>query len=370
MAGLDSLLRCSEPLQVLTVAVLVMAFLVLALIVVTISHRALLDRRSKRMDRLRVRYHARMKEALRDPSAMIDTPRTSVEADALCDVIIEMLDEASADEADRLRKRARELGLDTRYKRLACSRSYVKRFRAIERLGFLKLPDTKYFLLSLLGRERAREVVARIVLALTFIVDEEEDLAIINQVLKSPFFKSSKFNEYVYCNIIRSLREAGKEQVFVEFLESLLTDAALPVALKKDIIEACGAAQCYAARDVTLQFFERYHAVPQMRIVCIRALARIGSTVLSEIVRSCLSDPDWRVRAVAARNGWLCSFDVVDHLAECVTDVNYHVRVNAAVSLSQMGLRGHAALSALHHSNDRFARDVARYIMQEAEVRG
>jgi hypothetical protein len=346
-----------------------MAFLVLGLIGVTIGHKTYLDCRSRKIERLKTRYDARIKEKLQDPTAIIERPRTPLQADALCDVIIEMLEEASGEEADHLKKLARDLGLDIRYKSLACSRSSMKRFSAIERLGFLRLPDTKYFLLSLLGTEGDKEVVARIVLALTFLVDEEEDLAIMNQVLKSPFFKSSKFNEYVYCNIIRSLRETGQEEVFVQFLESLITDAAMPVALKKDIIEACGSAQCYAAREVILRFFERYHDVSQMRIVCIRALARIGSTFLTEIVRSCLSDPDWRVRAVAARNGWLCSFDVVDELAECVTDANYHVRVNAAVSLSHMGLRGHAALSALRHSRDRFARDVAGYIMQEAEVR-
>lgn len=370
MAVVGPLDGWTDPLQILRVAVLVMGFLVLTLIAVTMGHKLHFEHCARKIERLKVRYEARIREGRENPSVTIGKPRTSLEADTLCDVIIDMLEEASAEEAEYLRRRAREVGLDFRYRRQAYSRSYVKRIRAIERLGFLRLPDTKFFLLSLLGRESEKEIIARIVLALTFIVDEEEDLAIINQVLKSPFFKSSKFNEYVYCNIIRSLRRAGREEVLLQFLGSLVADSAMPPALKKDIIEACGATQCYAARDTIVQCFSRYNAVAEMRIVCIRALGRIGGSVLSGIVRTCLSDPDWRVRAVAARNGWLCSLDLVDLLAERVTDANYYVRLNAAASLARMGTPGRAALHALRESDDRFARDVALYMTQETVAGG
>ncbi len=363
------LLSWFKPMEVLRVAVLFMFVLLAMLIAFTMVHKWHLDRVSRRYERFKARYRTALDETLKNPAAVMGKPATGSEADAACDAIIEMLDEASPYTAERLRMQARQLGLDAWYKRLACSNSYVRRFNAVERLGCLALPEMKYFLLSLLGREKSRELAARIVLALTSVVDEEDDLSVISQVLKDPFFKSSKFNEHVYANVIRSLRRVGREEVLLDFLDSLKADAGVPVALKKDIVEACGSTQCYAARDVIISYYHRFRSIPEMRIVCIRALGRIGAPDLRDIVRECLADSDWRVRAVAAKNGYLCPFELVEDLAACLTDSNYHVRLNAAKSLSQMGTYGDEALSLLTLSGDRFARDIARYVRQEAEVR-
>ncbi|MCK7501107.1 MAG: hypothetical protein MZW92_71525 [Comamonadaceae bacterium] len=48
-------------------------------------------------------------------------------------------------------------------------------------------------------------------LALSRIVQDDGDLRAINAVLVIPYFKSSKFAEYIYENIIRTFVASGRE---------------------------------------------------------------------------------------------------------------------------------------------------------------
>lgn len=354
----------------LIMATVVACLVVVILLVTLLGHKVYVEMRAKRLKRLRELYIAAISRKLVEPDVAIEKPEGTLQHEALGDVFIDMLASISGDMEARVKAFARDLGMDTYYAARAVSGSWVRRLIAIEKLGFLKLQSMKGFFRSLLlGGERDTEILARTVLAFSFVADEEYDLRIINDILKNPLFRSSKFNEYVYTNIIKSFIRSKEDGTLLRFLDALTDDPSLPVMLKRDIIEACGSETFYQARDIIMKYFRRFQDTPEMKIACIRALGRIGGESVCKLMGSCLEDGDWRVRAVTAKNAYLCSEDIVEQLHESLHDENYFVRVNAALSLSKLGDRGLAALQEAARSSDRFTVDVSRYILNEVRLR-
>jgi HEAT repeat protein len=78
-----------------------------------------------------------------------------------------------------------------------------------------------------------------------------------------------------------------------------------------------------------------------------------------------LRDSDWRVRAVAAKEAHICPEEIIEPLEKALYDPNYHVRINAAQALKQMGERGLTVLTRNTTSSDRFVRDVTHYVLAD-----
>jgi hypothetical protein len=306
---------------------------------------------------------------LADPSCRLRKPRGQLQHHAAGDVLIDMLTGMAGEVLGKVREIVREMGTDTYYRKIAATGSWVNRLVAMERLAFLKLPELRDFFRSSIAGTRDPEILARAVLGLSFIADEEEDLRVINTVLNDPLFRSSKFNEYIYNNIITSFSTKGLEERFVGFLEGLREDRGISLMLKKDIIEACGSHCFHPAKDAILAYYDTFREMAQMKITCIRALGRLGGEDVCAIIERSLSDKDWRVRAVSAGNAHLCSGQITARLKQALRDQNYYVRINSAVALLKFGDKGISVLREEEDSSDRFTRDVSRYFLKEARFR-
>jgi HEAT repeat protein len=78
---------------------------------------------------------------------------------------------------------------------------------------------------------------------------------------------------------------------------------------------------------------------------------------------SMLRDPDWRVRAQAARGlGVVHDERAVKELSRAMTDPAWWVRFRAGLSLAMLGTPGRAALDEARTSVDRFGRDMAIFV--------
>jgi hypothetical protein len=356
--------------RLLILAILTASFVVVALLIGLIVHKLCIEFLAKRMGRFRKEYVSVISRMLIEPSVEMKTPQGKTRREALGDVMIDMLASIAGDMEARVKRLALDLGMDEYYVRNVKSGSRISRLIAVEKLGFLRLPEMKGFFQTLLSAEGGDpEILARAVVALSFIADDEDDLNIINRILQNPLFRSSKFNEYAYTNVIKSFVKGKREETFLHFLDALKDDPAVPVILKRDIIEACGSEMFYPAKGIIMKYFKQFFRTPEMKIVCIRALGKIGGADVCEMLVSCLRDNDWRVRAVTAKNAYLCSADIIMHLRESLHDENYFVRVNAAHSLSKLGDEGRAVLHEGMLSPDRFTVDVSRYILDEVRIR-
>jgi HEAT repeat protein len=340
----------------------VLVSVTLLLFVVLIVHKVHVERRQKRLNDLHSSYAELLTRKQSDADLELEKPRNDLEYEALGDAIIEMMAENESETASYLRTLARALEVDVYNQRRAVSRSWVDRYRAIEMLGFLKLQELEPFYYSILQKEKNIHVITKTIWSLSLIA-EENDLKVINNFLADPLFASSKFKEYIYTNIIRAFQERNDEWAFLRLLDFWEDSPDIPVLLKKDIISACGAAGLTKAKRTIIRYYEKFGNITEMKIVCIRALEKLGEPDMYPIIISALRDEDWRVRAVAAKNAEVCSEMVVDALASVLKDRNYYVRINAAQALSMLGERGLAVLTRYTSSDDHFARDMAHYML-------
>lgn len=111
------------------------------------------------------------------------------------------------------------------------------------------------------------------------------------------------------------------------------------------------------------------HPHPEVRVAVARVLRSKPGDAVHVKLLSMLRDPDWRVRAQAARG--LSEIDdrhTVQELARALADANWWVRFRAGLALAATGPMGRAALAdALAHS-DRYARDMATLVIGLSEA--
>lgn len=338
-------------------------------LVALVVHKTIVERRERREAQLKSRYLALMILALGEKRHAVARPETREEYAALADVLIYLMTGASKAELGAIRATVRDCGIARFFSdRLARSRFWITRYKLIEKLGFLRLPELAPLFRSVIDNDHEdRHVAGKATWALSLICTEE-DLPHILARVSLPDFMSAKFNEHLFVNIIHSFRDAGRTGRLLELFGELLEKEPVPLLVKRDFIEACGGAGLAEARQLVVSSMRRYADSPEMRIAALRSLQKLGGETLDLVVLDGLADPDWRVRAVAAKSVERCSDRVVGALERALGDQSYYVRVNAALSLAHKGEAGRAALERQRSSQDRFVREVSRYVMQERDL--
>lgn len=362
MTDIYDVLRMEWVREMLVAVVSVMLLFVVVLFAVLVMHKLYVEKRARRSRRLREQFTSVMAKRLFDRKVRVETPTKDDEYEAWGDVIAEMMTGCSGETVDHLREEARELALDAHFREMAQSRSWIKRFIAIEKLGVLRLPELRDLYRSILASEKDPRIIGKAVWALSMVADETVP-ATVNEVLKNPLFMSSKFAEFIYTNIITSLQESGLGESFRLFFIRMRDDPEIPRVLKRDIVAACGMAQFYPACENIREYYYFFHDFPEMRIASIRALERLSDSDAKQIIGNGLDDEDWRVRAVAAKSAYICGDAQLSALKNSLKDKNYYVRMNAAFSLAKLGLPGVEALTEATRTDDRFAVDVSRYVL-------
>lgn len=363
MANFLTTLQMPKAREMLLAVVLVMLFIVVFLFAAVVIHKLYVEFGAVRYQRLRERYLSAMGRRLSGRGEEVKKPRKGFEYEIWGDVIAEMMANSVGETVEFLKLEARGLGLDAHFRKMARSRSWTRRFIAMERLGLLRLPEMRDLYLSILPAEKDPHIISKTVWALSLIADESV-LPAINGVLKDPSFMSSKYAEFVYTNIIASFRDQRREDAFIRFMEGIKSDGEIPLILKRDIIAACGVTQFYPAKEIVREYYHHFHDSSEMRIACLRALERLSDSDASPLIGEGLNDGDWRVRAVAARSARVCGEELLALLSRALRDKNYYVRMNAALSLAGLGAHGVEALMEATRADDRFAADVSRYVLK------
>lgn len=102
------------------------------------------------------------------------------------------------------------------------------------------------------------------------------------------------------------------------------------------------------------------HSHPEVRVAVARVLRSTPGDLFHIKLLSMLRDPDWRVRAQAARGlSVLSDPATVQELVRALTDPTWWVRFRAGLALAGMGEPGREALDGARSHTDRYARDMA-----------
>ena len=103
---------------------------------------------------------------------------------------------------------------------------------------------------------------------------------------------------------------------------------------------------------------------PRMRSLAARLAGSVGGARAAEALTELLADPDADVRAAAAKAlGRLGHWPATTTLAACLRDPAWEVRRAAAIALKAMGAAGVLLLRRALTDRDRFARDIARQVL-------
>lgn len=334
-------------------------------LVVMLLHKWMTERRERLTLQEKHRYLSACYCYLADPSYVLPQPRTRRETIALADVLIYLLAETAPEQHPLLQGLATSMKVTDLLRRQATTgRSWVSRLSAIEKLGFLRLPELAPLYRDLLAHEQEPHILAKLLWALSQVATSF-DLKFMNRILSAQPVFSGKFNELLYWNIINGFVGRGAGGELLERVEEMLAAPDLPTQLKRDLIEACGSGLLEASLPLLRRAYLEHSGEPTMKIACLRAIGALGGDRAGELTRQALVDPDWRVRAVAARYASLTPVEIVPSLAPLLGDLNYHVRINAARSLRAMGEEGLSILRIQLTSEDRSVRDICTYILED-----
>lgn len=355
--------------ELLTIGIKLIIAICLIQVLVMIVHKILLEQKERRMALLKSRYLSAMYLILATKRPVLDPPENTEQFTALTDVCIYLMVNASHEELYLIRETVRRCGIAGFYSaQLPRARFWIARYKLTEKLGFLKLPELAPLFRTIIESDHEdRQVVGKATWALS-LISTEEDLPEILARVSQPDFMSAKFNEHLFVNIIASFIANGEKERLLALFGEILAGGLVPLLVKRDFVEACGNAGLEEARPLIISCWENFGGSPEMRIASLRSLQKLGGDLLDGVVLEGLRDADWRVRAVAAKSVERCSDAVVIPLEQALGDQNYHVRLNAALSLASKGEQGRAALDRQSQSSDRFVREVSRYVMREREL--
>lgn len=345
-----------EVLRTILIHLIIGMSLVLCLLFsVMILQKTYVEHRERLLKRLQTSYLDRLRS-----SVDIPRPRTAIELAALSAALAILLDQGGAAERRVLGDLACRLSLHTFYARRSRSWSWRQRLAAMEGVALLGLQLARSAVIDRITRERNQRVLAKAIHAFSVMVRDEADLYAVGTSLLRLQPPSSKFNEFVYANCIAALRRHGAERAFETVLRHAGTGDAFAMALKRDMIEAAGKEQLHCVHDVIARYY-RGAVDPLTRLTCMRALG--GLNVLAPYLDEAFPDPDWRIRAMAARYGWQGGTSAIPLMKRSLRDSNYRVRLNAAFAMVKLGDEGRRALLEEIDGTDGFAREIASYAM-------
>jgi len=350
--------------DVLYIVLIALFVTVVVLFFFLIFHKLAIELKERRRRRYRTRYSAYMRKFLLGRDGTIIRPKTKLGYETLASFCIDKLETSSQEEQSIIRHYIRGSFIVDYFRKMAGSSSMPKRFHAIKTLGYFSLDELQQYFKDTFLDEKSEEVKGAIIWSMSRIADRGT-LDWITTTLASEISLSSKYNEYVYSNLIQSFLRKGIIDQFLVFLEKLKSTRNIPYLLRRDIIEACGSSGLHLASRMIVDFFFSSERLPAIKIACMRALGRLRCPEFSGVVAAALFHEDWRVRSQAALAASRCSESSIPHLRNLLYDDFYHVRINAARSLLQLGDKGLALLRSEMNSKDPFVRDTVHFMLRK-----
>ena len=339
----------------------------LLLFFTTIIHRLYVDLRDYRYRRSYERYEYEF-EAYSMGRGVVTNPRNSIEFEALSDFCVFLIRKEGAIVSDCVRRVVSGLGLVDYLWKQTRSLFLNTRVTAFERLGYLRAKEIKDILEKLIKEERREWVAGRYCFAYSFVVDEMRQLSFLISKLSEFEEISFKFIELIWSNILENFR--AKRDELREFVLDELLGFRKKWYVLRSLVEAVGFEGEKEFTPLIREIYDRSKGDVLMRLSCLRALGLLGYEDYCDLFLSNVDHPDWRIRAVVCKFAYLCPFNtVVESVKGRLSDHNYYVRINAGRALARFGMQAVDVLKEIMKSEDKFARDTAKYLLEEIELK-
>lgn len=316
-----------------------------------LSHAA-----GRRRDRRRRRELRLGRELLRDTVAGTDTDERTVEAldtlhpDTLATLLGEIASRRGGSGGDAGLERLRRTRWHARICRHARSRLWWRRLRAAGVLADLAAPSHLLLIHELLG-DRMPAIRLAAASALERLPSPGLASAVLDRAVAS--------HAVVRGQLIEILAESRTlvVPVMVDRLVSPRSDDELRVLLDLTAILGYPSLLAHVIRHGDSKALE-------VRIAVATCLRNFPHPQAAAVLRRLLADPEWQIRARAAASlGAIGAVEAQTELLETLCDPNWWVRLRSAIALRLLGPTGVGALRAVDRDGDRYASDMARYVL-------
>jgi HEAT repeat protein len=341
------------------------SIVILSLIVLLVINNVYYNWKEKKRKKYYDKYIDIISSYITGEAVEIEKLTDNLEFETFADVCDNTMLDFSGEQAKKVHLLLDRLGVIDFYKKRSQAYSKLTRHNAIEKLGFFKMPALKLFFMDLLKKEPKEKNRVRILLALSFIADWETLHIITDRLtekLKKQNLVTAKLLEHIYTNIIKAFKDRNMLTQFMDFFAELKNSDKVPVIIKREIINACGALHLKEAVPVLVDFYNNLDDI-EIKAAVVRALGRIGAPEGRNVIVNALESDSWILRLVGAKSAGVCGPIAKHNLRTLLSDSHYHVRLNAARALAGLGSEGLAVLRGERNSEDAFTRDTVKYVL-------
>ena len=326
------------------------------MVALTLGTKALRSFRKRRTGTKTRRLEALLDDSLAKMAVHPDLRRLGGrDLDLLAPLMIEYLSVLSGAQRAWLAQLAEEAGLVRRYSGRLRSRSWWRKARAAQNLGYLGGPETVPPLAELLThpQETLRAVVARALARL----GTPEAAAALSETLNDP-------SELTRLRMAENLERIGALAV-EPLVETLGSGNPQAQVLAARVLGNLRAAE--AGPNLCEAMLEGPTA--DLRAQAALALGKAGNPEDVPALLKASEDEAWPVRAqVANALEMIGEVSTIPTLQKLTIDREWWVRLNASRALANMGPAGERALARVLEGEDRYARDRAAATLEERGI--
>lgn len=290
----------------------------------------------------------------------IRSPKTTIEYFAFVNVIIYFILKYK-NKSEFLLDLLEEKGVISYLKKVAANKLSYNRVQAIEKLSLLHDNKLKGFLFQIVVNENHKRSKEHAFTGVSHLVRKDDLPYVLSEFVKLK--SSGKFLEYLFSNMIKSLQKNNEESGVFDILYYFFNIKGNEKLLKS-FVEAIGYLKVDLCSD---EFYDLYFMAQttELKIAIIRTIGLLKqSEKADEAMIFALHSPKEIIRVSAAKNLNIMDFDKYkDFLKTILTDDNYTVRLNSALSLGQTN-KGKQMLSEIYEtSDDNYAKEMAKYAL-------
>jgi len=353
-------------MKFLYVFILILVLVAFFQFVLLLIQKIRIEKREKKKRKLEKKYTKKIMEILYTNKAEEIKIKTSLEAEALSNVLISFVSNFSGEIQHKALKIAQNSGVIDFYLKKCLSKNWLDRIDGFEKLAFFKLYGYKNFYINALKNENNSYVQLQIIYNLSLIADKDILLFLI-EILSDTNIKISlslKFIEQIFVNALNSILEKFKneELLIVKLIERVLLDDKINIDVKKSLVHSLGYVNLNSAVNLLLFIFNK--APDDLKTAIIRALGRMGVTEVCRLINESYMSNNWILRTVSAQYAYLCE-NAVEILTKNLCDSNYNVRRAAGLALWKLDQKlRDKIVELINESNDRYAKDMVNLILK------
>lgn len=326
-------------------------------------------KRQRRKKKLTAKYIDWISSYINDEPIKIAKLRTELEFETFAEVSSSSIVDLDGEYANRLKELTKMLKVSEYYMKQTKSRSWGKRYNAIEKLGYLKYQSLKPFFIDYLDSEKNIRVFAKTLIALSLIADKDTIYLINNKIneITETTPLSNKIIEHIYNNAFKNLIHEDRIDDIKEFIDKIEHSPDEHNYLIKSIISSAGTLRI---EGINKNLISYYHEIddPEIQISIIRSLGKIGLKESNQTIIEALKHKSHVVRSVASKYAVNCGYDALNNLKDLLDDENHYVRLNAAKSLALIGDRGIDILNSKKNIDDQLISNTVKYVLDLNDI--